>query len=714
VLVHSTAAVGDLFVSNSNGTEFTISLQDTNRNQRGIVDYENLVGLDGIGIANVVSNREEVVGWGKDKEIKSQITYNDGRTWRDLQPPAKKANGDDWACDLRDPVRHQPLGPTRSAAADAKGCLSPGQVLVAPPLGLDPAQLWSRLLVGRARLRHGRRLGRCLVSPASRETVDVTDAHLPRLPSSLMPYDDCDTFISHDAGVSWHMAFADASKYEFGDQGSIIVAVNDEEPTDTIKYSWDAGRTWTEYKLGVTVRALLLTTVPDSTSQKFLLLGTMSRKDAGAEGRHATVFLDFAPVRKRQCGAGDMEKWYARPTGEECLMGHKQWYQRKKIGADCYVGHKFEDPVGQEDNCPCSDVDFEWCVSDVRSGFSLPGLPADSSDGNRSDFNFVLQDGECVLAGPEPVPAGTCSRPTDTFEGSSGYRLIPGNTCDRSKGIQKDARKTKSCQQARPADGSVSHQTQYFKSKVVQHFYFGDSQTVVVQLADNSIWQSSNQGFAWKRLYENERFLAMALHAHASDRAYLITDSRRVFYTTDTGKNWYTFTPPSDPNGLNIPILDFHPRKADWLIWTGQVDCGSLSSTSCRAISHYSPCPLTASTSTFSLHALTFRPSPSSRQGTDNGRNWREIESYVKSCTWAKVQRSAVDERMIICESFVKKSGSQRSNAWATKSLTVGENYYSRKTEAFKSIVGYTTFSEYLIVAEVRRRERSEECGPHR
>lgn len=209
---------------------------------------------------------------------------------------------------------------------------------------------------------------------------------------------------------------------------------------------------------------------------------------------------------------------------------------------------------------------------------------------SKSDFNFVLQDGECVLAGPEPVPAGTCTKPTDTFEGSSGYRLIPGNTCDRSKGIQKDARKQKSCQQARPIDGSVSHQTQYFTSKVVQHFYFGDSQTVVVQLADNSIWQSSNQGFAWKRLYENERFLAMALHAYASDRAYLITDSRRVFYTTDTGKNWYTFTAPSDPNGLNIPILDFHRRKSDWLIWTGQVDCGSMSSTSCRAISHYSAC----------------------------------------------------------------------------------------------------------------------------
>lgn len=114
MLVHPTAAVGDLFVSNSNGTEFSISLQDTNRNQRGIVDFENLVGLDGIGIANVVSNREEVVGWGKDKEIKSKVTFNDGRTWGDLQPPARKANGDDWACDLRDPVSLAAAGEHRA------------------------------------------------------------------------------------------------------------------------------------------------------------------------------------------------------------------------------------------------------------------------------------------------------------------------------------------------------------------------------------------------------------------------------------------------------------------------------------------------------------------------------------------------------------------------------------------------------------------------
>lgn len=316
-----------------------------------------------------------------------------------------------------------------------------------------------------------------------------------------------------------------------------------------------------------------------------------------------------------------------------------------------------------------------------------------------------------MLKGPEPVPAGTCVRPTDTFEGSSGYRLIPGNTCDRSKGIKKDEAVRKSCSQARPADGEVSHQLHEFGSNIVQHFYFGDSHTVVVQLADSTIWQSSNEGFAWKQLYEKERFLAMALHASASDRAYLITDSKKVYYTTDTGKNWYTFTPPTDPNGLNIPIIDFHPTKNDWLIWTGQVDCNSMSSTSCRAVSHYSEYFLSA------LSAGDRGADPRVlilRSGTNNGRSWKEIETYVKSCTWAKVHRLQVDERMILCEAYTSKSGSQRSNAFSPKSLQIGENYYSKKKDVFKSIVGYTTFSEYLIVAEVRLERSSHPLAQRR
>lgn len=77
-------------------------------------------------------------------------------------------------------------------------------------------------------------------------------------------------------------------------------------------------------QLGVRIRARALSTVQDSTSQKFLLLGQLSRQDSTDEGRVASIFLDFAPLGRRQCGDDDFEHWYARTANnKECLMGHK-------------------------------------------------------------------------------------------------------------------------------------------------------------------------------------------------------------------------------------------------------------------------------------------------------------------------------------------------------------------------------------------------------
>lgn len=96
----------------------------------------------------------------------------------------------------------------------------------------------------------------------------------------------------------------------------------------------------------------------------------------------------------------------------------------------------------------------------------------------RSDYNFVRQGNECVPVGPEPIPAGVCppDQPDKTYLGSSGYRLIPGNTCDKEAGVKKDDRVEKSCANgtsdvivytvdfsthaciAQPAEGEIVHQ----------------------------------------------------------------------------------------------------------------------------------------------------------------------------------------------------------------------------------------------------------------
>ncbi len=114
----------------------------------------------------------------------------------------------------------------------------------------------------------------------------------------------------------------------------------------------------------MTVRAKSLTTIPDSTSRKFLLLAKLNKKSSTDEGRVGVIYIDFAPMKSRKCTDGDFEKWYARTAkGKECLMGHKQWYRRRKPNADCYVGDKFKDPVEHEDDCPCEDTDYEWYAS---------------------------------------------------------------------------------------------------------------------------------------------------------------------------------------------------------------------------------------------------------------------------------------------------------------------------------------------------------------
>lgn len=213
-----------------------------------------------------------------------------------------------------------------------------------------------------------------------------------------------------------------------------------------------------------------------------------------------------------------------------------------------------------------------------------------------------------------------------------------------------------------------------FDTGIDQHSYFPNSQTVLLHMADGTVWQSSNEGFSWKQLYADETFVGVIMHAFSPERAYLITNSRKIYYTTDTGRQWIEMTPPMEPNSLGLPILDFHPTRADWIIFTGSIDCSSTLSTSCRAVAYYS---------------------------TEHGRRWKKIEEYVRTCAWARDARLKIDEREIICESFRDKRGSQKGGDYNPIELIAGSNYYSNKIKLFDSVVGFASFSEYLLVAQV-------------
>ena len=114
---------------------------------------------------------------------------------------------------------------------------------------------------------------------------------------TLAEYKDSDTFLSRDAGFTWEEVRKDAHMWEFGDSGSLIVMVNDEEPTDFLLYSTDEGANWREYQFSDhKVRVMSIVNVPSDTSRRFLLLATPA-KGSGALAIH----VDFSSLVTRQC-----------------------------------------------------------------------------------------------------------------------------------------------------------------------------------------------------------------------------------------------------------------------------------------------------------------------------------------------------------------------------------------------------------------------------
>ena len=315
VLNHDRSAIGTLFVSNSNGTFFVESLKDTNRNEMGYVDFETIYGVEGVGLANVVRNAQEVDSHHSMKQLQTRITFDDGgcpsrnrlflptdtllgRSWSRLSPPSE------------DNDRHR--------------------------ISCSPGDDDCSLHLHSVTLPHN--FGRVFSSPAPGIVMGVGS-----IGNYLKPYEESETFLSTDGGITWKMVHQGAHKYEFGDQGSVLVTVNDEEGVNTINYSTDFGRSWCvlpftlthfdsyishyyrqEYDFGLRLRARLLTTVGDSTSQKFLLIGQVARSDQkSGQGRFAAVFLDFATLSRPKCSDGDFEPWFARSSTHECLMGHR-------------------------------------------------------------------------------------------------------------------------------------------------------------------------------------------------------------------------------------------------------------------------------------------------------------------------------------------------------------------------------------------------------
>lgn len=589
--------MGVLFSSNSNGTYFTRNIEHTNRNPFGRVDFEKMAGIQGIVLVNTVENWEDVELKFAPKDIKSQISFDDGRTFQPLRA------GDD---DLH---LHSVTDLSNS--------------------------------------------GRVFSSPAPGLVMGIGNTG-----KKLRDYEEGDLYVSDDAGLTWRKALSGPHKYEFGDQGSVLVAIKDEF-TDEISYSLNHGKDWNSVKLPAKVAPIQLTTTPDSSSLKFLLEAV----DDGPidEKKNYIMVIDFEDMHEGQCKDKDMEQWYARVDEDgkpSCIMGHTQSFRRRKADSDCFIKKEFEPAQAISEPCECTDADFEC------------------------DYNFVRSADrtECKQAGDLIIPAGECKAfgPDDTFKASSGWRLIPGNDCKRTSGKQKDDPVDRKCSEvASPASGDISNAQTIFKGDNFRNKVYlersgvstGNDETVILRTSSRHVFISHDHGKTWKEILEDEGIEQIYQHPYFNDVVYFVTSSTKVFYSMDRGENIRHFDAPYPPNNERHPVMSFHPKNKDWIIWIGAKDCDSEEG--CHSVA-----------------SLT------KDRGDDD---WPILQRYVRKCQFLnEAENQKRDDHIIYCEVNQRES-KEPDNPWQ---LVSSDNFFQEApTVHFKDIIDFATMSEFVVVA---------------
>lgn len=578
---------GTLFTSNSNGTYFTKNIEHTNRGPHGYVDFEKITGIQGIVLVNVVDNWEDVEKNGQEKHITSQISFDDGRTFQDLKVGKKRLH------------LHSVTDPSNS--------------------------------------------GKVFSSPAPGIVMGIGNTG-----KQLQGYMDGDLFVSDDAGLTWRMALEGAHKYEFGDQGAVIVAIDDEDTTNHLRYSLNHGKDWEKADLGENVRAKLLTTLPDSTSLKFLLEAT--------KGEDWLVFaIDFEGLHERKCEEDDFEKWPAR-LGEDgepsCLMGHKQFYRRRRADADCFVANEFKDPLPQAEACKCSKEDFECDYNYIRS-----------DDGTR-----------CLPADTIKHPVGECKDPEDSFTTSSGFRLIPGDDCERNGGEELDKEVERPCSESGkvPASGEIVHEKTTFEAEQFSEWHYlertqsssGDDESIVMRTADNKVFLTKDHGKKWLEILKGEKISSIAPHKYFNDAIFFLSEgSRKVFYSLERGDNMRDLKAPMAPHP-ELQTLHFHPDYKDSLLWTGAKDCGT---NKCGVTYH-----------------------------TENRHEWSLLLQAVKKCEFIEREgRTSQEEEknLVFCEQYEDENPSKPLQ------LVSSTNWFKQRRVHFDDILDFATMSEFIIVA---------------
>ncbi|KAL2911737.1 vacuolar protein sorting/targeting protein PEP1 [Polyrhizophydium stewartii] len=345
---------GTLMKSNWNGTFYKEILTGVNQNRLGFADFEKIAGVPGAMIANQIANLGDLAR-GDAKKIQTKMSFDDGATWSLLAAPKVDSNGKQYDCRTECNL-HLHAYTERHDPRDQFS--SPGSV--------------------------GYMMG------------------VGNVGSKLLDFNEGDTFLTRDGGRTWIEIAKEAHMFEFGDHGGVLLLVNDEGFTDTIKYSIDAGQTMNDVRLvdivdglspGAKIRVSNILTDDSGTTSHFIVLGKL-RDDSSSAVQSVSLYLEFSTLFPRKCNldrkdpqASDYESW--NPSSSlGCLFGTNTTHFRRKPDRECLIGQAFTDLASDVRPCDCQLADFE-CDA-----------------GYHSDGNQCLPDPDTIARGETCGKAG--------------------------------------------------------------------------------------------------------------------------------------------------------------------------------------------------------------------------------------------------------------------------------------------------------------------